>query len=72
MLSLFQSSQGHRLDDAINVLLGELGKDRGGGSGLTDYSLQAGNSFFTEAVCGEGDLNPLLNCFFTRDHRCPL
>ena len=36
MLSLVQSGQDHRLDDAINVLLGELGKDGGGGSGLTD------------------------------------
>ncbi len=36
ILSLFQSRQDHRFDDAIDVLLGVLRKDGGGGSGLTD------------------------------------
>ena len=49
ILRLFQSSQDHRLDDAIDVLLRELGKDGGGGSGLTDQSFQVSNPFFTEA-----------------------
>ena len=71
ILSLLQASQDHRLDNAINVLLGVLGKDGGGGSGLTDQSFQVGNPFFTEAFCGKRDLNPLLHCFAC-DHRCPL
>ena len=48
ILSLLQSGQHHRLDNAIDVLLRELGKDGGGGSGLTDQSFQVGNPFFTE------------------------
>jgi hypothetical protein len=36
MLSLFQPGQDHRFDNAIDVLLGELGKDGGGGSALPD------------------------------------
>ena len=36
MLRLVQTRQDHRLDDAIDVFLGKLGKDSGGASGLTD------------------------------------
>jgi hypothetical protein len=36
MLSMFQARQDHWLDDAIDVFLGKLRKDGGGGSGLAD------------------------------------
>ena len=52
MLSLVQSRQHHRLDDAINIFLGELGEDGGGGSGLTDKFFQVCDPFFPEGFCG--------------------
>ena len=63
ILSLLQPGQDHRLDDAIDVLLRELSKDCGSGSGLTDESFQVGNPFFREALCGNWDQDPLSHCF---------
>src|ERR1022692_1618940 len=40
ILSLIESGQDHRLDDAIDVLLCVLRKDGGGSSGLTDERFQ--------------------------------
>ena len=54
VLSLFQPGQDHRLDDAIDVLLRVLGKDGGGGSGLTDQSFQVSNPFFVRLVWDGG------------------
>ena len=47
MLSVFQSSQDHGFDDAIDILLRELGKDGGGGSRLTDQAFEISNSLRT-------------------------
>jgi hypothetical protein len=71
MMSLFQPGQDHRLHDAVDVFLGELGKDGSGGSGLTDESLQISYPFFTEAFCDNRDLNSLSHRF-TRAHYRPL
>ena len=60
---MLQPGQDHRLHDAIDVLLRELGKDCGSGPGLTDESFQVGNPFFREALCGNWDQNPLSHCF---------
>jgi hypothetical protein len=49
VLGLLKPRQHHRLDDAVNVFLRELGKDGGGGFGLTDQALQVSNAFFTQA-----------------------
>jgi hypothetical protein len=48
MLGLFQSSEDHCLNDAIDILLGELGEDSCSGFGLGDQSFQVGNPFRTE------------------------
>jgi hypothetical protein len=69
-LSLFQSSENHRLDNAIDVLLSELAEDCGSSSGLADQRLQVSNSFGTEAFTGKRDLDALLPCF-TCDHLLP-
>jgi hypothetical protein len=46
---LFQPGQNHRFDNAVDVLLGELGKDSGGGSALPDQTFEIGNAIVAEA-----------------------
>ena len=48
ILGLFQSGQDHRFDDAIDVLLSELRKERGGGFALPDQSFQVRNAVISE------------------------
>ena len=70
-LSLFEASQDHRLDDAINILLSKLSKNSSRSSGLIDQSLQICNPFVAEAFGGDWYLNSLHYCF-TRVHYYPL
>ena len=49
ILGLLQSGQDHRFDNAIDVLLRELGEDSGGGSALADQPFEVSNALVTEA-----------------------
>ena len=68
MLRLLQSRQHHRLHYAIDLFLGELGKDSGGGFRLVDQSFEVSDAFRTQDFPGKRNLNPLLH-FFSRHHR---
>ena len=70
MLGLFQSSQDHRLDNAIDILLRELSEDGGGSLGLADQPFQVRNSFRIENLSSQRDLDPLLHCVAS-DHCLP-
>ena len=69
-MTLIQSSQYHRFDNAIDVLLCELREYRSCGPCLTDESFQVSNALRAEAFCGRQDLGPLVFCF-TRNHWLP-
>src|SRR5437879_5083006 len=69
VLCLFQSGEDHRFDDAVDVLLIELGEDCSGGPGLMDQSVEISYAFRTEAFWVKRDLYPLLT-FFACDHCC--
>ena len=80
ILSLLQPGQDHRLDDPVNVLLCELGKNGGGSSGLAHQSFEVSDSPWIEArffeavliaaFSGRLDGNPLRHSL-ARDHYRP-
>ena len=68
MLRLLQPGQHHRLDDAIDILLRELGEDSGSGSGLADETFEVCDAFRTDTFHVERNFDTLFYNF-TDSHR---